>query len=317
MMQEQNNVDIERIQQAASLMARLWSDSPSDQDHHACETWRNEDPQNETAWQQLMNAQDQFGQVPKDTTQIINRSRQLSRRRLLGVMGISSVGLMASSIYQLEGNAPLMAKLMGNSEFNTATGEIKQLVLADNSQLSINTATVMTMPTANTFRLNHGEFILDSHGSQPYQIETPNGLIQLEQGRLHIRHTDQYTQISLYQGQPITVTGHHMLSATRLSAGDSMAFNAENFKDSQTVNPDLISWLKGKLVVKRMPLTDFIYELGRYRKGLIRISPELKHLLITGVFTLKDTDDILQQLQASFPIQLKQLTRYWVNISPV
>jgi len=65
-----------------------------------------------------------------------------------------------------------------------------------------------------------------------------------------------------------------------------------------------------------MPLSDFVAELSRYRKGVLRVSPELLHLSVTGVFSLANTDHILQQLQASFPVKVNMLTRYWVNISP-
>ena len=70
-------------------------------------------------------------------------------------------------------------------------------------------------------------------------------------------------------------------------------------------------------MVQNMPLADFIAELSRYRTGMLRISPELADLSVTGVFTLSNTDLILQQLRASLPIKVQQLTRYWVSISAV
>ncbi|PHS69329.1 MAG: hypothetical protein COB23_06850 [Methylophaga sp.] len=314
----QNSPDVERIQTAAHWMARLWSDIPSDQDHDACKAWRDEDPKNEHAWQCLMNAQERFGEVPKEASRIITRSRQLSRRRFLSLTGFATGGFLASTMYQNEGNYnQLLANFMGTSAFTTATGEIKSVVLADSSQLTINTATVMAMPTANTLALDYGEFLLDSPGSQPYHVKTPNGLIRLDKGQLHVRHTSKYTRVSLYRGQPAHVTGHDMQATTILNPGNSLAFNTSETQSIQKVNPDAISWVIGKLVVNRMPLTDFIEELSRYRKGVLRVSPALNHLAVTGVFTLKDTDRILQQLRASLPIKLNRLTRYWVTISAV
>jgi len=317
MMHLNKKPDKERIQKAAHWMARLWSDTPSIQEHQACKAWRNADPANEKAWQCLMNAQARFGEVPKNTTRIITRSRQLSRRSLLSLAGITAGGLIFTGGYQLKGNgSQLLASLLSTPELTTSTGEMKQIELSDGSQLNLNTATDLSMPAMNQLTLNSGEFLLDSHSSQPYRIETPNGLITLYKGQLNVRHTDNHTSLSLYKGKPVHLIGHNMQNAITLNPGNCIDFDSYQAKAPQAANTNTSSWVIGKLVVQGMPLTEFIHELSRYRKGILRVSPELNHLAVSGVFTLGNTDHILQQLNASFPINVTQLTRYWVNVTP-
>jgi len=309
--------DKESLVKASYWMARLWADEPSAQEHKACKEWRNADPINENAWQYLMNAQARFGGVPQNTSNILSRSRQLSRRSVLGLAGITAGGLFFAGGYQLNNRGnEFLAGLLNTSELTTAKGEIKQIVLNDGSHLNLNTATDMSMPNTNRLVLNSGEFLLNTHGSQPYRIETPAGHITLHTGQLNVRHTDNHTSLSLYKGKPIHLIGHKMNNAITLSEGNQIDFYTDHVESTQAADINTISWTKGKLVIQDMPLPQLINELSRYRKGVLRVSPELADLTVSGVFTLKNTDTILKQLQASLPINVTKFTNYWVNVTP-
>lgn len=304
-----NQIDLERIQQAAHLMARLWSDEPSQHDQHVCNTWRAADPDNEKAWQYLIQAQAHFSDAPKETIQVIARSRKLSRRHVLSLMGLSAGGLFFAGGYMRNQSTSYYKSL------TTAKGEVRSLALSNNNKLVVNTKTTLAMPTEHQFKLDDGEFFLDVSQATPYQIETVDGMISFNQGKLNIRRTDDITRISVFSGQNVQLIGKQMPNPLSIRSGESVSFNTLNTSRISNADPNIISWVTGKLVAQRMPLTDFIHELSRYRKGIVRMAPELSQLAVTGVFSINNTDQILQQLQASLPINIHQLTPYWVNIT--
>ncbi len=314
-MSASRKADIERIQQAAVWMARLWSDQPTEQEQQACNAWRKSNPANEQAWQCTVNAQATLARAPANSGHLIARSRALSRRNLLGLAGFAAGGLIFSSGYLLRKDSS--TALLTHVELSTATGELKKLSLSNNNQLVVNTATEISMPATNLLVLSIGEIWLENNSQHPLQIKTPSGTITHNGGQLSVRHTGTDSQVSLFSGKPASIMGRKMHRAFTLSPTQKINFTANKTDSLTATNLNDISWLTRKLVVQDMPLTEFVAELSRYRKGVLRIAPELSHLAVTGVFSLKNTDLILQQLQASLPIKVKHLTRYWVNISAV
>ncbi|EPJ45958.1 MAG: hypothetical protein OFPII_22980 [Osedax symbiont Rs1] len=318
-MSASRKADIERIQQAAVWMARLWSDQPTEREQQACNAWRKSNPANEKAWQCTVNAQASLARAPANSGHLIARSRALSRRNLLGLAGFAAGGLIFSSGYLLrkDSSPDSYTELLTHVELSTATGELKKLSLSNNNQLVVNTATDISMPATNLLVLSIGEIWLENNGRHPLQIKTPSGTITHHGGQLSVRHTGTDSQVSLFNGKPASIMGRKMHSAFTLNPTQKINFTASKTDSLTATNLNEISWLSGKLVVQDMPLTEFVAELSRYRKGVLRIAPELSHLAVTGAFSLKNTDLILQQLQASLPIKVKQLTRYWVNICAV
>jgi len=309
---QRKKVEIERIQHAATLMAKLWADSPSSQDHKRSEIWRAADPANEKAWQCLIEAQSHFDGAPVKTTSIISRSDKLKRRQFLSLIALSAGGTFIF-------NNDTLSDLISTSEQQkivTTTGEIKHITIDEHTQLSLNTNTEVDFLTERHLVIKSGgECHLSATQKHPFHFTTPQGQILFTQGKINVRCTNDVTKISVFSGQKIHYMGQQMSNFITLSAGNSVSFNQQNA--SQTTHSDInsIGWLTGKLLAQNMPLGDFLQELSRYRKGLMRISPELNTLNVSGVFALNNPDIILQQLAATFPIKVQFFTPFLANIS--
>jgi transmembrane sensor len=70
----------------------------------------------------------------------------------------------------------------------------------------------------------------------------------------------------------------------------------------------------GALVADEMRLADFLAELGRYRRGVLRCDPALADLRFSGVFPLNDTAAILAMLPQSLPVRVRTFSPYWVHL---
>ncbi len=70
----------------------------------------------------------------------------------------------------------------------------------------------------------------------------------------------------------------------------------------------------GMLVASRMKLSDFLAEMGRYRRGRLHCDAKVASLLISGSYPLADSERILDMLELALPVRVQRFTRYWVNV---
>ncbi len=304
-------IDLARIQKAAHFMAKLWSDSPSNDDHRCCQAWRKADPANEQAWQQLLAAQSRFDQVPNQATNIITRSERYKRRQFL-----TWVALGAGSVFLFRDQIAIDNLLPSrHPTFATGTGETQFLRLSEKAELTLNTNTKVDKLAAGTIEVHReGECFLKVAPSESYQAVTPHGAVVFRQGELHIRCTDNLTRVSLYSGQSAQIGNVNHQSNT-LYPGQTMVFNNQMTSSPTSANRDTLGWLNGKLIAQDMALDSFLHELNRYREGFLRVSPTLRKLKVSGVFSLHSPNQVLEQLEATFPIQVRYFTPYLANIS--
>ena len=68
------------------------------------------------------------------------------------------------------------------------------------------------------------------------------------------------------------------------------------------------------LIADRMPMSQFVAELGRYRRGTLRCDPAVARLPVSGAFPLADTDATLSLLEQTRPVKMRYFTRYWVDV---
>lgn len=311
-MNRRQPLSAEQISQAASWMARLWSDNATEQDRQACNTWRQADPANEHAWQQLEQMQARFDGLPTGSgSRILSRRSELSRRRVLALAGLLCGGVGLAALGSREQWQPLTA------DQRTATGQTRELQLADGTRLFLNTATSVDLHSgANGHQLHllQGELLVESgDNAQPLQLSCRDGHIYTLNGRFCIRQYAQDTQLSVFGGSA-RITPQQASTNATISTGQAARFSQSLIQAPQAANPNSLAWTDGKLVAERLPLTRFIGELGRYRQGLLRIDPALSALQITGVFSLYDTDATLARLPQVLPVRVRYFSRYWVSI---
>lgn len=98
-----------------------------------------------------------------------------------------------------------------------------------------------------------------------------------------------------------------------LREGEQAWFDGQQVHDLQAGDGDADAWTDGVLVARSMPLVQFVEQLARYWPGYLACDPRVAQLRISGVFSLKDTDRSLDLVRKTWPVQLKQRTRYWVT----
>ncbi|WP_417578696.1 DUF4880 domain-containing protein [Nitrincola sp.] len=304
------------LDQACVWMARLWADDVSEQDRRAFTQWYEASPEHAEAWRRAQRLQACFQQVtdPVAGYQILNRSSasSLPRRRFLAGVGIlGAMGLLATDSYLPTG--------LTGADWQTHRGEWQDRQLADGTRLVLNTATAVDLHSTGQVQQLHlyqGELWMETRvNTAPWRISQRDGRLYPEAAHFSLRQYDQFTAVSLYQGELVIAPAQHT-QPLHLTAGQQLHFNQTGRLTQQVLVDTSPDWLSRRLAVTDMPLSQFIDEVSRYRNGLIRISEQLPNLQVSGVFSLQDTDRILQQLTEILPVSTRYLSRYYILIEP-
>ncbi|MEF2265748.1 FecR family protein [Janthinobacterium sp. LS2A] len=312
------------LQRAAEWMARLWAEDASAADADACAAWRAAHPEHERAWARLQRFARQFDTLPRDVARSALAPapaprHAAGRRRALQLLGLIAAG----------GGTALLAHetdlwQRAASDYRTSVGETRTIVLADGTQVVLDTASAIDVRYgANERRivLHAGAILVTSaHETapvyRPLLVATPQGTATALGTRFSVRLDDGDSRVAVFQGAVALQPMQDGAPSLHLQAGQQAGYTRLEVQDVTNVENSAAAWTDGSLVAERMPLDELLAELGRYRHGVLRCDESIAGLRVTGVYSLRDTDRSLANLAASLPVQLVYRTRYWVSVGP-
>lgn len=311
------------LQRAAEWMARLWSGEASEADAAACAAWRATHPEHERAWARLQRFEQQFDSIPREVARgaLSGKPRHArpDRRRVLQVLGLIASG----------GGAALLAHETGlwqqaTADYRTAVGETRAIVLADGSQVVLDTASALDVVyTASERRivLRAGAILVESAPDKaaiyrPLLVQTAQGTATALGTRFTVRSGDGVSDVAVFEGLVELRPLHESASAVRLPAGMRGSYTHHAAQANGQAEASAAAWTRGSLVAERMRLADLLAELARYRHGVLRCDERIAGLRVTGVYSLRDIDRSLANLALSLPVELAYRTRFWVTVRP-
>lgn len=311
------------VHEAARWFACLMAEDATPRDHLDWQAWLDASAAHRQAWDRLQSVRHAFGRVPGEVAaSVLARParRQLLRRGLLSLTGM---GLVAGSTYGV-------IRARDADTWHTATGQQRRLQLEDGSQLYLNTATQVTLEFTDQQRrvvLRAGEILVQAHPDdaaramrRPFIVSTPHGDIQPEEARFTVRLHDLATRVEVLDQTATILPGRTAASpaayppAVLLHANQAVSFDGDGAGPVGLASAGAAAWLHGWLAVVDRPLGEVVAELERYRPGILRCDPAVAALKVSGVFSLRDTDEALAAISDSFPVQMRRHTRYWVTV---
>lgn len=298
------------VRAAAQWLALLESGHANEQDRANLQHWRDSCTAHEHAWQKAQALRQRFTDLPPALA-LKSLDRPDPGRRVLLKRALGAVALVPAA-WLISRQLPLE---VWRADLHTATGERKQVQLADGSSLQLNTASAVDVDVkTRRLTLIEGELALSVPGASALTIQTRFGQVSVRQSEVCVRQDANGCRVSVYNGavqlQPLrgpalTLRSGQQISLQATGAGVIMPFDAL-----------MPGWREGVLMAKDQPLGDFLRELSTYRPGVLRWEPELEALRVTGSFRLDDTDRVLALLAASLPLEVHSRTRYWVTLQP-
>ncbi|WP_050461566.1 FecR domain-containing protein [Herbaspirillum autotrophicum] len=310
------------VDKAVEWLVHLWSGSADSASRAEWQRWRAADPEHERAWhhieqvnQQLRGRMDGLSANTAIATLAAPPSRQ--RRKALKTL---SLALTAGTAAWLTSETMLWQSW--NSQLRTATGERRNVRLADGTRLDLNTNTAVNVRYDDSLRLVHlvhGELMITTAKdtatpARPFMAQTAAGRVRALGTRFMIRQDGGVSHVAVLEGAveliPATAPGN----VVRIDAGQAASFDAQRVLAPPQPLGSEAAWTEGVLVASNQRLGDFIAELGRYRPGYLSCDPASADLRVSGVFPLRSTDRILVSLAEVLPIRVSTFARYWTRI---
>jgi ferric-dicitrate binding protein FerR (iron transport regulator) len=305
------------LDQAIAWAVRLGSGSAGADAQAACAAWRAEDPSHEQAWQQVQSVEDAFREVPVlDGGGLAHgalraAARARGRRRALGLLGAAAgAGLLGHGLWR---EAPWLRR----EDHVTAIGERRRMVLADGTELSLNTASdvqVLFSPLRRRIVLRRGELFVRTGadagaawGQRAFWVEAGPVRFEALGTRFGVRHEEGSARLSMAEGR---VAIHAGSGATVIAqVGEGYVVRAGGAAPQRVADgsfePD--AWTDGVLVARAMRLDAFVAELGRYREAPLHCDAAAAALAVSGVFQLgglAPVDRALEALTRTLPVRL-------------
>lgn len=317
-------IDPRLVDEAAQWLARMHAGNFTEADAQRCEQWRNQSADHQRVWRSAEQLSRKFGAVPPVVGMpVLDRRRAAANRRallrtfvvLLGAPPAAWVGYRAVPWQTL------------GAGYRTATGERRDITLADGSRISLNTATAIDVvfdANQRTVRQRAGEILVDTApdpglDSRPFVVETAEARLRALGTRFVVRREagdgDARGLLEVLAGAVEVRPERSAAAPVIVPAGQRVSFTADGVGAPSPVGPGAGSWARGVLYAQEMPLGDLLAEIARYRSGVLRWDPEVAGLRVSGAFQLDDTDRILRVLAQTLPVRVDARTRYWITVS--
>ncbi|MGP1717622.1 MAG: FecR domain-containing protein [Methylophilus sp.] len=300
---------------ASEWLTRSMDEKFAASDAERLQQWLSENPEHARAWQHIHRISASWhrlhGKTAYQTLSTLHKpSRRTALKALLGFGVVAGGGLLASDTD---------AWRLQMADYTTGTGEMKEMTLADGTQIALNTRTAVDVHFTDQARMLHlhiGEMMVTTghrpSEQRPLHVYTAHGSIYPMGTRFNVYHTAHKTAVSVLEGavRIVTKQGHTRV----VHAGEHTSFSTDQIQMTSQVPAQVSAWQKGLLFANNMRLADLAQELARYRTGFIDCDAAASELRISGVFTIADTSQALAALPNSLPVKLVYYTRYWVRI---
>lgn len=314
------------MEQAAAWFSLLQSGSATEAEKARWKDWLAGTEDNRAAWAFVERVSHRFqplqgdasSRLAADTLQTAG-ARLFRRRIVLSVTAMAGAGGMFGWAMWQQPSA-MDTLLTWGADYRTATGEWREVRLADGTQMWLGSATALDQDYRAGLRrlcLRSGEILVQTAvdtTDRPFVVDTAHGRMRALGTRFNVRlGEDGRTQLAVYQGA-VQATLAVGAESTTVSAGQQVSFTGEHLDALAAADPAREAWSRGVLLAQDIPLGEVIAELARYRRGHMVVAPEVAHLAVLGSYPLDDVDGTLAMLQRTLPIQVRRPLPWWTTI---
>jgi transmembrane sensor len=237
--------------------------------------------------------------------------RTLNRRTVLGCGIVVASGAAAySAIHPPFGLWPSINEMM--ADYRTETGEQRQVKLAGNVSVSMNTQTSISLRpsegSADRVELITGEasFTLVPQTQRSLVVLAADGRAIASNAQFDVRRIGLAVCVTCVEGQ---VHVEQRAGVTAIGSGQQIRYNENGLGAVVSVDPQMVTaWQQGVLIFQLTPLSEVVEEINRYRPGkVILLNAALGRQAVSGRFRIEHIDEILPRLDQAFGVRSRFL----------
>lgn len=208
------------------------------------------------------------------------------------------------------------------ADISTGPNDWKTQRLADNSTLTLSGTSAVNVHFDGQERrieLLQGEVLVDvAHDSaRPFFVQTAQGSMRALGTRFVVKRQGDTTVLSMLQSR-VSAQSANEQQTLEVGAGSRALIRSDSVELSGTVSAASINqaWERHQLVVENQPLPQVLDEISRHRRGHLQFDREaLASLRVSAVLPLDDTDQALQLIAETLPLQIMTYTPWLIVIS--
>lgn len=321
------------IDQAIDWIILLHSGQAGAEDMARLAQWRASSPEHECAYRQAKRLWDDAGEAfgldeaprlefcPPARPGHFNNGGgaafgQAKRRRLRCRPSRlpAAVGMLLLALAVLFGHHHLSDPLL--HDHYTRHGEQKPVILADGSEVLLNTDTALDEVFENairTVRLARGQavFRVKADPARPFEVEAASATVRALGTVFEVRREGEAVAV-VVQEHAVAVRSRTgaFSGEIRVKAGEKLGVDASraSLKPEPVDVGETAAWQRRKLIFDELPLGRVIDEINRYADGKILITDSaLKARSVTGVFPIDDTDGALRAICSTLQLRETRL----------
>jgi transmembrane sensor len=278
--------------------------------------WCKADPAHARAWRRAQDTWNAVAEVPPAhiaewpvKKPVVGRTGRSARLRLALATGAAIAACLLFLLFA----GPLPGL---HADHSTRTAELRDVVLADGSRLSLGPRTGLDVdlgPDRRRATLLDGEafFEVAADRDRPFVVDAGGVEVAVVGTAFDMRVSRSTVTVAVRHGL-VDVRGEGREAApVRLSAGDRVVVDRLTRRlQRDRIEPDEVaSWRDGRLFVDGRTVADVVEELGRYSHGWIVFGDSrLAARRVTGLFDLRDIDRALAALVEPFDGRVSQVT---------
>jgi len=329
--------------EAAVWTWRLDSGSLSDTERAGLDAWLRQDGRHRRTFDELSrtwSALDRLVERAPADVKIAPLVRPQRRRGFYGAKRSWQTAAAAALVLSL-GAAFWIAHRPGTQLMSTAVGQHRHVTLADGSQLTLNTNTLVAItltPARRDIYLRRGEAHFDvvHDTSRPFFVHAGDAVIRDVGTQFEVRlDSARNIDVLVDEGQvevrgPATAGGPAGAESATAGAADGWVRAVSAGEQLRIAGPDLevmsvsprqvaddLAWREGALVFQGEPLSQALTEVGRYTSTRIVLTgSDIAALPISGRFRTDDLPGFFQALQAALPVRVSYPEPGLVYITP-
>lgn len=309
------------LQQAADWYARLQAPDADADTRAAWHDWHAQSDRQRQAWHYVERVAQRFAilrQEGDDARQTLESARRAarSRRQVLRSLSVLCGGaLLGWATWRA---TPLPGLLMTwRADYRSATGEIREITLADGTRLWLNGASALDVDYRNGIRRLHlldGEVLIETaRDDRPFVVETAQGRLLALGTRFSVRIRDEHTQLNVFAGA-VQVNPRDGGQQRVVPAGQQLSFDQAHIGASGPASNQRQDWRKGILLADDITLGELVGELQRHHRGHLGVAPDIAGLRVMGTYPLNDSEQALAMLARVLPIRVHRPLPWWTTL---
>jgi transmembrane sensor len=310
------------IQQACDWLSKLYSGHFDKKKRAQLNAWRKQSPAHEKAWQKTHATWQHFNllknpidlpsaqALPREFLQEKKPAR-IPRPLTFAACALTLVLLFTVLIYP---------PIRWQADYVTSTGEIKQIHLADGSNVTLNTHSAIAVHYSAQLRkieLLEGEafFEVAKDAVHPFIVEQQNIQVRAVGTAFTVYAQNDETQVDLLEGH-VEVSAGQSTPKKYLHAGQRAVISANPLKvdDAQILPENMALWREGYLQLDNLSLQEAVAQLNRYFSGKVMlINPAFANKKVSGIFRIDSLNHAITSFSTALPsLHVVKLTPYFI-----